>query len=107
VCFEPWTPTEEGLDADEGSLGMPYQPDGAVVAVDVGLQEGFRDFVGRTYLFERLSSAFWRAPVPSRPRSSRPRTSRRSASGVFGHVGEVSWSTAAAEIAADMGAPGL
>lgn len=35
------------------SPGMPYQPDGDVVAVDVELQQGFRDFVGRTYLFER------------------------------------------------------
>ena len=35
------------------SPGMPYQPDGNVVAVDVALQQGFRDFVGRTYLFER------------------------------------------------------
>ena len=34
------------------SPGMPYQPDGDVVAVDVGLQKGFRDFAGRTYLFE-------------------------------------------------------
>jgi hypothetical protein len=35
------------------SPGMPYQPDGDVVAVDVKHQQGFRDFVGRTYLFER------------------------------------------------------
>ena len=52
----------EGLTGDDGrfvdgailiSPGMPYRPDGNVVAVDVGLQQGFRDFVGRTYLFER------------------------------------------------------
>ncbi len=35
------------------SPGMPYQADGDVVAVDVGLQQGFRDFVGRNYLFRR------------------------------------------------------
>lgn len=35
------------------SPGIPYQADGDVVAVDVGLQRGFRDFVGRTYLFQR------------------------------------------------------
>lgn len=34
------------------SPGDPYRPDGKVVAVDVGLQKGYRDYVGRTYLFE-------------------------------------------------------
>jgi len=35
------------------SPGKPCQPSGDVVAVEVGLQQGYRDFVGRTYLFER------------------------------------------------------
>lgn len=35
------------------SPGEPYQPNGSVVAVEVALQKGYRDYVGRTYLFER------------------------------------------------------
>lgn len=46
---------DDGRFIDGGILispGEPYRPDGSVVAVDVGLQKGYRDFVGRTYLFE-------------------------------------------------------
>lgn len=35
------------------SPGEPYQPNDGVVAVDVGLQKGYRDYARRTYLFER------------------------------------------------------
>jgi hypothetical protein len=57
--------SEESLEARTGgdgrfvdgailiSPGEPYQPNGSVVAVDVGLQKGYLDYVGRAYLFER------------------------------------------------------
>ena len=35
------------------SPGEPYQSTDSVVAVDVALQKGYRDYVGRTYLFQR------------------------------------------------------
>ncbi len=57
--------TEASLEARTGDDGRfvdgailispaePYQPNGSVVAVDVAFQKGYRDSVGRTYLFER------------------------------------------------------
>ena len=45
------------------SPGEPYRPNGSVVAVDVGLQKGYRDYVGRTYLFERDGDR-WTAVSP-------------------------------------------
>jgi len=45
------------------SPGEPYRPDGSVVAVDVGLQKGYREYVGRTYLFERDGDG-WTAVSP-------------------------------------------
>lgn len=57
---------DEGRFVDGAILilpGEPYRPDGSAVAVDVGLQKGYREFVGRTYLFERAGDR-WVAVSP-------------------------------------------